>query len=114
MTTIKDLINTFNIGIEIPDVWNHDLDDEYEYKYHSESVEYGKIKQENSNDGNNPIKKEGIIHVFSYPGTGRGAVQENEEDEIIIDLNNNLLTYIRADGTYTMFDDEGEIVLSTV
>lgn len=114
MTTIKEVLDKLNINLELPEAWQKkELDEEYEYKYHKESVNYDRIINEEKQDYHRNIKPY-KIHVLSHEGAGRGPVQDKEEDEIIIDLNNMLLTFIGADSTVMQFDENGELILDWV
>ena len=91
MTTIKELLKQHKADIEIPSAWQgYEVDDEDEYTYHTETQ-----------DGNE-------IHVLRTEGYDR---QGNKGyDEIIIDLNQNLITFIGADGVMSQDDENGNAV----
>ena len=97
MVNISDLLEKNNIQLDIPDKWgtlNIDDEDLAEYKYSTESID-GKT-----------------IHVFSKPSIERNG--DEGKDEIIIDLEDGLISFINADGVLTQFDKELNITDETV
>ena len=95
MTTIKELLKELKIDIDIPTTWqNYEVDDEDEYTYHTETQD-GKT-----------------IHVLRTKGYDRMGNEGN--DEIIIDTNQKLITFLGADGVMTQMDSEGNITDESV
>lgn len=95
MTTIKKLLEKHNANITIPEIWqNYEVDDEDEYTFHTE-------KQNGE-----------TIYVLRTEGYARDGTKGY--DEIIIDLNKKLITFLGADGVMTQEDEKGNVTDSTV
>lgn len=95
MTTIKELLKELKINIDIPTTWqNYEVDDENKYTYHPET--HG----------------ENTIHVLRTKGYDRMGNEGDEE--IIIDTNQKLITFLGADGVMTQMDSEGNITDESV
>ena len=92
---INTLIEKFNVPITIPEKWgNSSIDEEDEYTYHKET-----------RDGH-------TVHVFQTESQDRTGNPGN--DEIIIDLEKMLLTFIGADGTVFQVDENYTETMSIV